>query len=773
MPQQMKKSLFLFIFFSVLAACFPSHVLDAQEIKTVTGKILNKTTGKPFDPQTVTIYTFNTVGEAEDALRAMKETGYFFGNLEIKPEADGYYETRVAETGALLVAIIGVDEKPLEKVNYRMVIDFNIVGGNILPPSISTAQVTEPQPIEGENEIQGDTLTATSTIPLPDRFGKTNARLILQPILFSAETSDTIRYLTPRIYDGEQYSLTQNRRMEYDSMENDPLVRFVNPDMPLRADSMIVNWADKIKLPDPSKGYYVEGYLQMEDYNAVYYNDTIMLASPRSRRPLKFLEYSFDQYNLDPNKYKERAQKELRNTSSNISLNFLVNKAQIDEKDTVGMQQLEQLRSDLLGIVKGDGSRLTEFHLKGISSPDGSYNSNLNLAKARMNFAMSQITSVISRHDLDRIFHSTKAEVAPWSAVADILEADSLKTEAADVRAIIEQYPNSHDSQGIRIRRLPYYKEIISPRLSQLRTITYEYKYEINRELTPAEILDRYENDQDYRSGKKKFALYEYWHLFQMVKDKDELFELYKRAYNDSKEVSGTPWALAANNYALGCLEREIIDTTILSPLINAGFRINIETKRADGTVSSVINPDACVANQIAMLLKSNNFSRASVLVQILPNTDRFRMIKALTMCLCGMYKGGRTFEEQQRNLGYFNLIANSSPRNKVVMSLAMRTPNYDLAAEAAIEELPQDEALTDYFKAIVACRNAERAATSGDAFTAFMEEDEAKFWLQSAISKDKNYYHIAESDKDITESVFTMIEEDMNKAKNGEDEQL
>lgn len=773
MPQQMKKSLVLFIFFSVLAACFSSHVLDAQEIKTVTGKILNKTTGKPFDPQTVTIYTFNTVGEAEDALRAMKETGYFFGNLEIKPEADGYYETRVAETGALLVAIIGVDEKPLEKVNYRIVINFNIVGGNILPPSISTAQVTEPQPIEGENEIQGDTLTATSTIPLPDRFGKTNARLILQPILFSAETSDTIRYLAPRIYDGEQYSLTQNRRMEYDSKENDPLVRFVNPDMPLRADSMIVNWADKIKLPDPSKGYYVEGYLQMEDYNAVYYNDTIMLASPRSRRPLKFLEYSFDQYNLDPNKYKERAQKELRNTSSNISLNFLVNKAQIDEKDTVGMQQLEQLRSDLLGIVKGDGSRLTEFHLKGISSPDGSYNSNLNLAKARMNFAMSQITSVISRHDLDRIFHSTKAEVAPWSAVADILEADSLKTEAADVRAIIEQYPNSHDSQGIRIRRLPYYKEIISPRLSQLRTITYEYKYEINRELTPAEILDRYENDQDYRSGKKKFALYEYWHLFQMVKDKDELFELYKRAYNDSKEVSGTPWALAANNYALGCLERGIIDTTILSPLINAGFRINIETKRADGTVSSVINPDACVANQIAMLLKSNNFSRASVLVQILPNTDRFRMIKALTMCLCGMYKGGRTFEEQQRNLGYFNLIANSTPRNKVVMSLAMRTPNYDLAAEAAIEELPQDEALTDYFKAIVACRNAERAATSGDAFTAFMEEDEAKFWLQSAISKDKNYYHIAESDKDITESVFTMIEEDMNKAKNGEDEQL
>lgn len=761
--------LFAAVLLSATIAVTPGY---SQEIKTVTGKILNKTTGKPFDPETVTIYTFNTIGEAEDALKAIKETGYFFGNLEIKPEADGYYEARVAESGALLIVIDGVEEKILEKVNYRITINFDIVGGNILPPSVKTEQLTEPTPIEGENEIQGDTLIATSAIPLPDRFGKTNARLILQPVLFSAETSDTIRFLRPRIFDGEQYALTQDRRMEYDAIDNDPLKKFVDTTMNLRADSMIVNWADKIKLPDPKKSYYVQGFLQMEDYNSVYYNDTVMLASPRSRRPLRFLEYSFDQYNLDHDKYKERAQKELRNTAGNISLTFLVNKAEIDSKDTSGLKQLEQLRSDLLGIVKGDGSRLTEFHIKGISSPDGSYASNLKLAKARMNFAMSQITSVLSRHALDRIYHTTKAEVAPWSAVADILEADSLMTQAQDVRDIISQYPNSHDSQGLKIRRLPYYKEIISPRLSQLRTITYEYKYEINRELTPAEILDRYENDQDYRSGRKKFALYEYWNLFSMVKDKDELFELYKRAYNDSKEVTGKPWALAANNYAVACLQRGIVDTTILSPLINPAFKINLETKRADGTISSVINPDACVANQIAMLLMSDNYTRASVLVQILPNTEQFKMIKALTMCLCGLYKGGKTYEEQQRNLGYFNVIANSTPRNKVVMSLAMRNANYDKAAEAAVEDLPQDDPLTYYFRAIIACRNAERFASSGDGFSAYLSENDAVTWLEYAIEKDKNFYHIAETDKDISESVFTIVEEDMERAKNGGTEQ-
>ena len=763
----MKRTLLKHIMVSMTVLAASCAVLSAQDIKTVTGKIINTTTGRPFDPVTVMIMAYNTVGEAEDC-RASLQSGVFPGGSVIKePDDQGYYEISVAESGAIVIKIEGVDDIILEKVNYRITIDFNIVGGNFLPPAVSTVNVDRPEPIEMTNEIEGDILTATNMIPIPDRFGKTNARLILQPVLYSAETSDTVRFLDPLIYDGDEYSLTQDRRMDYDAREFDPLTEFVDSIHPLRADSMIVNWSDRIRLPDPSKSYYVNGVMLLEDYNTVYYSDTILLASPRTRRPLRFLEYSFDQYYLDPMKYKERAQKELRNTAGNISLTFLVNKAQIDAKDTAGRRQLEQLRSDLLGIVKGDGSRLTEFHIKGISSPDGTYNSNLKLAKARMSYAMSQITSVLTRHDLDRIYHTTKAEVAPWSAVADILEKDSLMTQAADIRAIIEKYPG-HDAQGIRIRRLPYYKEIVSPRLSQLRTITYEYKYEINRELTPAEILERYETDEDYRSGKKEFALYEFWNLFQMVEDRDELFELYKRAYFESMKTNakGIPWALAANNYAVALLERDIVDTTVLSPLINPGFKINIETKRQDGTVSSVINPDACVANQIAMLLKSNNFTEASVLVQILPNTDKFKMIKALTMCLCGRYKGGSTPKEEAENMQYFNTIANSSPRNKVVMYLAMQTAAFDGFAEQAVKELPQDDVLTDYFWAIINCRKATRLSTANDTFGAFMAEDEAINRLKAAIAKDRNYYYIAKTDKDISESVFKIIDEDMAKAK-------
>ena len=42
-----------------------------------------------------------------------------------------------------------------------------------------------------------------------------------------------------------------------------------------------------------------------------------------------------------------------------------------------------------------------------------------------------------------------------------------------------------------------------------------EYTAEIYRALTKEEILNRYRNDPDYHSGKKNFALYEYWQILR------------------------------------------------------------------------------------------------------------------------------------------------------------------------------------------------------------------------------------------------------------------
>ena len=728
------------------------HV-PAQEIKLVTGRILNKTENKPFDPADVVIYTFNTVGEAEDAYGVLTAEGggYIFSTNMVSPDASGYYEVRVAETGAIIVkAGAGKDMCVKENVDYRMEINFSIEGGIILPPATTTAGLTEPAPMKERNVMNGNRLEVSNTIPLPDHFGKTNARLILQPMLYSGGTDELIKYLRPIVIDGDQYRLTQERRMGYDA-DNDPLTKYVLAE-PLKDTSMIVRWADTVRVDDPDKSYYVNGVIRLEDYNQIYYEKKMLLASARSVRPLKFLQYTMDLYELDPDEYKEKPRRERRNTAGNISLTFLVGKAKLDDSDTTNKAQLDRLKGDLLNIVQGEGSQLKEFFITGIASPDGSYQSNLKLARERMKYALSQITSVLSKHVRDRVYMKTEAEVAPWSAVVDLLKADSLMTEAAGLQEIIDKYSGNHDAQSIRIRQLPYYKSVVVDYLPKLRTVRYEYNYELYRELTPEEIMDRYENDEDYRSGRKEFALYEFWHLFQMVKDPDELEVLYKRAYDASVKESGRPWALAANNLALSYLRKDKADTSILAPLVDATIkRVNVIERRADGTVNSVINPEAVVANQISMFLKTRNFERASVLAQILPDSEKNRLIKAFTLCLGGYYTGGDTPEEKQQAKDVFNVVANSTPLNKVVMCLAIDNPAYTSMAAGAMKDLPQDDGLTYYLWAIIKCRESQQAQD----FDAFMIEMDAETWLLRAFQADKKYLGLASADGDILESVF------------------
>lgn len=731
-----------------LASVLPSA---GQEIKLVTGRIINKTTMKPFDPADIIIYSFNTVGEAEDSYKTLtQDGGYIFATNMISPDAGGYYEVRVSETGAIIVKGAGKEMCMMEKVNYRMEINFEMEGGIELPPATLNAKLSEPAPMKERNVMNGNNLEVSNTIPLPDHFGKTNARLILQPILYDGGTDKLLKYLDPMVFDGEQYSLTQERRMAYDR-NNDPLTKFVNKE-PLRDTSMIVSWSDTVKVSDPDKSYYVNGVMRLEDYNQIYYERKMLLASARSVRPLKFLQYTMDQYYLDPEEYKEKPRRERRNTAGNISLTFLVGKAELDDSDTTNRAQLGLLKNDLLNIVQGEGSQLKEFFITGISSPDGSYQSNLKLARERMRYALSQITSVLSKHVRDRVYMRTEAEVAPWSAVVDLLTADSLMTEAAGLQEIIDKYPDNHDAQSIRIRQLPYYRDVVVDYLPKLRSVKYEYNYEIYRELTPEEIMDRYENDGDYRSGRKEFALYEFWNLFRMVEDPDELEVLYKRAYDASIKETGRPWALAANNLAVAYLRKDKADTTILAPLIDAKIkRVNVIERRADGTVNSVINPEAVVANQISMYLKMRNFERASVLAQLLPDTEKNRVIKAFTLCLGGYYIGGDTPEEQQQAKEVFNVVANSTPLNKVVMCLAMDNKAYTSMASQAINALPQDDPLTYYLWAIIKCRESQEQ----QGFDAYMIEMDAESWLLKAFQGDKKYVGLASADGDILESVF------------------
>lgn len=675
--------LFLFIAFALPAA--------AQQIKVVSGKVLNKTEGmkkaEPFPPsEKVYIYGFNTVADGRDAAAQLKSGGTisFSADAETTAGPDGYYEISVAETGMLVVRVAMATET--REVNYNQEINMNIDGGIIIQEvKISAPRLTpEPEPVAGT--MIGNNLIVSNTFPIPKQFGKATGRLIIQPYVMDCKTADTVALAKPWVFDGVDYGLTQDRRMAFNP-DNDPLTRYVQR-RPLSEERFDIPWSDTIYIANPKKAFTAHCVMILEDYTRVSFKNDMKLTTCGMRRPLQFLEFSFPFMQVDPEKYKQKPRRERRNTAKNVSLSFLVGKAQLDPEDPKNEEQLGELRADLLGIVNGEGTTLKALSITGVSSPEGRYAPNLALARQRTATALGMVTQVIPKRTLDRVFVQQNARVAGWDEVAALLEADTLPEAAARVREVVAKYPKSPDAQFAAIARMDIYPTIIKERLPRLRTVLYEYKHEVFRELNPDEILARYENEPDYRSGKKSFTLYEYWYLFKMVKDPKQLEALYLRAYNDSKAMlGGKPWVLAANNLAVSYLERDTFDVEILKPLIDLGvWKVN-QVQRFDDGISvteTEVNPEAVVANQLAMYIRSDNFREASILAKLLPDEERFKLIKAFARCLGGYYVGGATVEEANERREVFETVRATTPLNNIVMCLAMNKGSYNAPGEEA-----------------------------------------------------------------------------------------
>ncbi len=756
----MKKRL---LHIAIIAALLLGTGIDAvaQQITIVSGKVLNLPEGekkpRPFPTsEKVYVWAFNTVAAAEDAKRSL-ETGGGTVNADADAVAgsDGYYEIRVAENGALLFRVAMKTE--LEKVNYRQTIDQHIDGGISLEQVEVVAEGRRPTPKPVAGKIVGNKLIVDNSVTVPSEYGAPNRRLINQPYVIDCTTEDTVKYIDPEVYDGPEYGMTQDRRMAYD-MNHDVLSQFIQKRV-LSAERFDLLIKDSVLIPDPRRVYSVYTRVIIGDYTHPTYQDEWKLTTCKIKRPLQFLEFTFPDFELDPNKYKETPRRERRDTKANISLSFLVGKAVLDPNDSTNVQQLEDAKRQLLEIVNGEGTTLKEFKITGYSSPEGAYASNLALAKQRTNFALGEITSVIPAAKWSRVYkHPTETFVAPWTEVADIFEQDSLYNEAKEIREITEKYKNP-DAQFAAVARLPYYATLVKDRLPSLRKVTYEYKHEIFRELNPDEILDRYLHDPDYRSGKKSFTRYEYWHLFQQVKDPKEAEKIFRRAYEETmaydEKGRKKPWILAANNLAVALLRRDTFDVEVLKPLVDLRRPVNQIDRFDDGVsiIETEINPEVIVANQLAMYIRAYNFEEASILANMLPNNDKFRMIKAFANCLGGYYdyRGAATVKEADERKEVFQLVKSSSPMNNLVMCMAMETDMYDQEAKKVMETLPQNT-LMKYLKLVLYIREHKLHDDPALAdYSVGVNYNEACKMLNAVIEEDKKYYKIAVNDGEIS----------------------
>lgn len=743
LPHSFRRPLLL-----LLLLLTPAFGLSGQGRKIVSGRVTNSgDNNKNFDE--IDIYAYSTIAEAEDAYRSWKRAwaqGSLFDpglTVTTRPE-NGYYEINVAPTGALLFIYDSSEVEPkLIAVNNQLEINVSFNLAIQLEESIVSAGYGH-KPIIDPPEIVGDTLSCGGTYQFPkERMARSTARLGVQPFILSANKVDTIEFRPPVVMDGKAYHQTQLRRMGFRA-DRDPLMLMAERNAELSDSTARITWRDKYKMESPDQRFYVKAIIWLEDYNQVYFRDSLQLADTRRvRRPMRFLEYDTQSYSLDPNKaeYKRNPRRERMENAKNLSLTFLTGKALLDPADTLGARQLEELEEEIRLVINSDETTLKEYHIYGVASPEGNYAQNLGLARQRLEFMASKISSLLPTEIRRRVYVETDSRVGKWSEVADILEADGLKEQADELRSIENQYPNNMDRQWGRVRTLPYYASEIAPRLPKLRSVRFEYNYELFRALTPQEVLTRFRTDMDYREGRKDFALYEYWNLFQLVEDPDELETLYRRAMSSAAK-QGDEWLLPANLLAESYIRRGVTDTTLLAPFIDETKPCNQPWDNGKTTK----NPDPIVANQVVMMLRSDQYTRAVELATILPR-EKYEMLYYIARCLAGYFKGSTP--EDRRT---YDIIKGSTPRNAVVMNMAM---GYMPLAKIALDTMPDSDPAKHYLTAQYYCRKNYLENVTTFTFVDFDEQDTMIRELVESFKADPKYIDIAESDWDIFEDLF------------------
>ena len=729
----------IWILLLVVAGCGTGTAL-AQKMVKVSGTVYNIAENRkvPFSDVTVDVYAAKTVAVGEDMKKILdsndqEKTLLLDQEGKTTTDENGYYEILVPDNGALIFKV-GLSPSVLKEVRHQMKIDVSIDEGVMLESVTVTAMRLVLKPEPKAPKIIGNMLIPYNTFKLPPYFGNRFSRLIIQPYVLDCETNDTVTFARPSVYDGKEYALTQERKMGYD-MDRDPLRPYIKAEA-LTTRAMNLDWTDTIIVPDPNRNYSCFAIVNLEDYSASN-SRTYQINTCQTKRPMKFLQYNLFSEQMDPLQHKERAQIEKRNTSDKIQLSFLINSDQLTDTPE-NKQSLAMLRNKLKEIAESPGTVLKEFHVAGTASPDGHYSSNLSLAERRMRKIEQEITSILPQYTLERVYRNPHAEVAPWEEVVKLLERDGKSTEAGNVKEILAKHKDI-GAQGRALKQLDWYSTVIVPYLDELRVVNYNCLYEIYREPNDEEVMAQYRE----KGLKGSYTRYEYWKLFQLITDEKELEALYRRAYEESLEQKH-PWALAGNNLAASYLERDTVDTSILEPLIDLSIHsTDYSRMNADGSRTEIVNRLEVVTNQLCMYIKKGDFEHASVLVKILPEDSKFDLLKAYTWALGGYFQGGTTPEEKERAHKTFETIKASSPQNEVVMYMALDNRAGNAAAKASLAKLPQDSALTWYFKATLSAREGE------------IEFMNTVIALSECFKRDKSFVATAQNDGEFNEDII------------------
>ncbi len=647
----------------------------------MTGKVVSKEEGKPL----MGVNVIDTQSERQLATT----------------DEDGRFAINVHSDATLLFSMVGA-ESVRTKLKNRTFLEIKMPKFDI---ELGEATVTvkrikdEVRPEATDIQVIGNYLHIKTRVRVPREMFAGNTRLVVQPILNNV-TKNKLQLMRPMVYDAKKYHRTQERMYSMDLQSGDPLAAYIT----IKNDTLrekgrtndIIGYQDSIYVDNVKDEYSCDVYMAMENYNRILYRDTTIIARG-TVNPLRFLDYSFSSQQILDTAYYPKPELQLRDSKGEINLHFPIGKATLDLNDAHNAAEMHKLNEQLLAITQNKDFSLRAFSILGTASPDGTYNSNLNLAGRRMKTALDYILSQLDSETRQKMKVSSQAEVAPWSAVVEALRKDSLFEEANILSRIIEKNA-SRDRQSVLIRNLPFYKELLLGKyLPRLRRVDYQMNYSIFRTLTFDEIKELYA--KDYR----QLSRYEYFRLFR----NEPNAETREKYIRQALEIYPS-FMIAANDLQEILIGRGTPDPELLKPF--AGEKA----------------PIALNMNHIIACINCGRFGAADSIADILPNMEETYMLKSVVGALNGRFAEN------------YEAIASTGVRNNILMLLAMKR---DEEALKLSEQLPSEEALTHYIKAI--CYN--RTGKPVEAFSS----------LEKALKMDPALRKTAMVDGDVNDLIL------------------
>lgn len=671
----MKKNIFsaigcrLFLFVASVAFLFCGETVAQDNIR-VRGHVVSDE-GKP----------------VEDVAVSVVETGLTVGVTD----SDGAYVVVCPRDAKLVFSCIGfndetVDVKGRLKIDVTMISSVQELEEVVVKVKVKNKVLPEPTDIE----MKGNYFHVKTRFTVPKELFESDTRLVVQPSIYDITLKER-KYMSPLVFDGREYNITQKRMYDYD-IERDPLHDFITVKETGKRKSDLITYHDSLYVDFVDHDYRADVYMALEGYNKVIYRDTFSIAQGVVN-PLRFFEYSLPARNLTDSAYIPKAEMQLMDSKGSVNLNFLIGKAVLDDKNPTNRTELERLGNELRHIENDKDASLHTMNITGIASPDGLYASNKRLSEKRTEAAFQRIMSMLSASTRNVITSSSDSKVAEWADVVALMEADSLYTEAGQIDSIIDRFDGNRDRQLREIRKLPYYKSVVAEiYLPKLRKVEYEYTYSIFRFLTDEEVRALY--DKNYKELTKN----EFWRMFNIEKDTMKLEKIYRQALEKYPE-----FLIAANDLSALCNKQGKGDSRILEKFIDSDV------------------PDVVIGNQIVALLQERKYEEAEMLLGRLSHSEDNAMIRAVTNVLGGNYSDG------------YDEIAKTGVFNEVLLLLCMK--DNEKAWELS-KQLTGGTAKEFYVKAVAANRT-DRVG-------------EAMIYMEQAFALDPDLEEIAKNDGDL-----------------------